>query len=437
MPVKPYMLRPSIEAMPRDELERLQLKLLRYQLRRVYEHVPFYRRRLEEAGIKPDDVRSLDDLAKLPFTRKDDLRANYPYGLLAVSLEEVVELHASSGTTGKPTIVLYTRKDLENWAELMARTLAAGGVGRGDIVYIALGYHWFTGGLGFHYGAQRLGALAVPAGTGFSERHIRMMRDLGATVLCAIPNYALRLAEVAKEMGVDPANDIPVKVGFFGAETWSEELRQRINMEWGIDSYDVYGMSELYGPGTAVDCHLHEGLHVWEDYYIVEVVDPKTGERLEPEEEGVLVVTTLGHDAMPLIRYWTNDITRILDARSCDCGRTMTRIARIKGRADDMLIINGVNVYPSVVEEVVLSEPWTAPHYQIVVEKDGHLDRMTVIVEANRRMSEDEKKTLAERLRRKLREYIIVNPRVVVLDPGELPRQEGGKAKRVIDKRKS
>jgi len=436
MPVKPYMLHPHIETAPRKEIEKLQLQRLRETVKKAYENVPFYHKRLKEAGIKPEDIRSLEDIRKLPFTYKDDLRQNYPYGLLAVPIEEIVEIHASSGTTGKPTVVAYTSRDLDNWAELMARSFAAGGVGKGDIVYIALGYHWFTGGLGFHYGAQKLGALAVPAGTGYTQRHVMMIRDLGATVLGAVPNYALRLAEVALEMGIDPAKDTRISVGFLGAEMWSEEMRKRINSLWDMDSYDIYGMSELYGPGTAVECHLHEGLHVWEDHYLIEVVDPKTGEPLEPEEEGVLVVTPLTHDAMPLIRYWTNDITKLLDATSCDCGRTMRRIARIKGRADDMLIINGVNVFPQAIELVVLSQPWASPHYQIVVEREGELDRLYVYVEANRKMDEKEKEHLAEKLKHQLRETIMVTPRVTILDPGQLPRQEGGKAKRVIDKRR-
>lgn len=436
MPRGSYHILNPVERAPREEIEKIQLQRLRETVKNAYENVPFYREKMKKAGVRPEDIRSLEDVRKLPFTYKDDLRRNYPYGLLAVPLSEVVEVHASSGTTGKPTVVAYTRRDLENWAELMARGMAAAGVTRDDIVYIALGYHWFTGGLGFHYGAQRLGALAVPAGTGFTQRHVMMIRDLGATVLAAVPNYALRLAEVAAEMGVDPARDTMVRVGMFGAEMWSEELRKRINEAWDMESFDVYGMSELYGPGTAFECHMHDGLHVWEDHYLVEVVDPKTGDPLGPEEEGVLVVTPLTHDAMPLLRYWTNDLTYIYDSRSCDCGRTMKRIARIKGRADDMLIINGVNVFPQVVEQVLLSEPWTNHHYQIIVEREGNLDRMYVLVETKRRLSPEEKERLAQRLQHRLHEALMINPRIRILNPGELPRQEGGKAKRVIDKRK-
>jgi len=435
MPGKPYILNP-VEMKPREEIEKLQLERLRAAVKKAYENVAFYHERFKKAGLRPEDIRSLDDVRKIPFTRKEDLRRNYPYGLFAVPLREVVEVHASSGTTGKPTVVGYTARDLDNWAELMARTMAAAGVARDDIVYIALGYHWFTGGLGFHYGAQRLGALAVPAGTGFTQRHVMMIRDLGATVLAAVPNYALRLAEVALELGVDPARDTRVRVGLFGAEMWTEELRKRINKLWDMDSYDVYGMSELYGPGTAVECHLHDGLHVWEDHYLVEVVDPKTGEPLGPEEEGVLVVTPLTHDAMPLLRYWTNDITFVYDAASCDCGRTMRRIARIKGRADDMLIINGVNVFPSAIEEALLSEPRVNHHYQVVVEREGNLDRLYIYVEAKERLGEEEKKRLEEELRYRLHEALMINPRVRVLQPGELPRPEGGKAKRVVDRRR-
>ena len=433
---KPRILHP-IERAPREEIEKLQLERLRWTVKRAYENVPFYHRRLREKGIRPEDIRSLEDARKLPFTVKNDLRDNYPYGLFAVPLSEVVEIHASSGTTGKPTVVGYTRRDLDNWAELMARTMAAAGVTREDIVYIALGYHWFTGGLGFHYGAQRLGALAVPAGTGFTQRHVMMIRDLGATVLGAVPNYALRLAEVAVEMGVDPARDTRLRTGLFGAEMWSDELRRKINKVWDMDSYDVYGMSELYGPGTASECHHHDGLHVWEDHYLVEVVDPKTGEPLEPEEKGILVVTPLTHDAMPLLRYWTNDITRIYDSTSCDCGRTMKRIARITGRADDMLIINGVNVFPSAIEQALLSEPGVGHHYQIIVTREGNLDRMYITVEAEKPMPEEQRQQLAQRLQYKLHETLMINPRVRVVNPGELPRTEGGKAKRIIDKRKT
>ena len=434
MPTKPYMLDP-VERADRREVEKLQLARLRETVRRAYERVPLYRKRMREAGVKPEDIKSLEDVRRLPFTFKDDLRREYPFGLLAVPLSEVVEVHASSGTTGKPTVVAYTRRDLENWAQLMARTLAAGGVSKGDTVYIILNYHWFTGGLGFHYGVQRLGAVAVPAGTGYTRRHLMMMRDLEANVVTAVPNYMVRLAEAAMEEGLDPARDFRLEVGFFGAEAWSEKLREWINRVWGIDSFDVYGMSELYGPGTAVECHLHDGLHVWEDHYLVEVVDPKTGEPVEPEEEGVLVVTPLTHDAMPLLRYWTNDLTFIYDARSCDCGRTMRRIARIKGRADDMLVVNGVNVFPTAIELAILGEEWASPHYQIIVEREDGLDVLYVRVEARRRLSEEEKRRLAERLREKLRETIMVNPRVIIEDPGSLPRFEGGKAKRVIDRR--
>jgi phenylacetate-CoA ligase len=432
--VKPYILEP-VEAMDRRELEKIQLERLRWTVRRAYENVPLYRKRMREAGVKPEDIRSLEDVRRLPFTFKDDLRREYPFGMLAVPLSEVVEVHASSGTTGKPTVVAYTRRDIENWAQLMARTMAAAGVSKGDIVYIILNYHWFTGGLGFHYGAQKLGATAVPAGVGYTRRHLMMMRDLHATAVAAIPNYMIRLAEEAVEAGLSPQSDFTLQVALLGAEAWSEGLRRRINETWGVESFDVYGMSELYGPGTAVERHLHDGLHVWEDHYFIEIVDPKTGEPVEPEEEGVLVVTPLTHDAMPLLRYWTNDLTFIYDSRSCDCGRTMRRIGRIRGRADDMLIVNGVNVFPQAIEHVILGEDWASPHYQIVVDREDGLDILYVHVESKRRLSEEEKRLLAEKLREKLRDVIIVNPRVVIEDPGSLPRFEGGKAKRVVDRR--
>ncbi|MEM1679231.1 MAG: phenylacetate--CoA ligase [Ignisphaera sp.] len=424
----------TLETILRSELEKMQLAKLKEQVKRVYERCYYYRRKMREAGIAPEDIRSLNDTRKLPFTTKDDLRDAYPYGTLAVDLSEVVEVHGSSGTTGKPTLSFYTQIDIENWSEVMARSLTAIGITKSDIVFIAYNYHMFTGGLGFHYGALKIGATAIPAGVGYTQRQIMMIKDLAVTMLTSVPNYALRLAEVAFEMGIDPAKDTRVRKGMFGAAPWSEEMRSRIEKIWEMAAYDMYGMSELYGPGVASECIHREGLHVWEDHYLVEVVDPRTGDVLEPEERGELVVTTLSKDAMPLIRYRTRDITRILDVKQCLCGRTHRKIDRIQGRTDDMFIVNGVNIWPSAIEEVLLREPLVAPYYQIVLERDDALDRMIVVVEAVKQLSDRDREILEKRIQRDLKEAIIVTPVVEVVDPGTLPRFDG-KPKVVVDKR--
>ena len=380
-----------------------------------------------------DSIRSLDDLRKIPFTTKDNLRNNYPYGLLAVSLDEIVEIHSSSGTTGKPTVIAYTQRDIENWSEIMARSLVAANVTREDIMLISYSYHMFTGGLGFHYGALKLGVIAIPMGSGYTQRQVKVIKDLGVTVLASTPNYSLRIAEVAESMGIDPLS-LNVKRGIFGAEPWSESLRKKIEETWGLEAYDIYGLSELYGPGVAVECEKHEGLHVWEDHYIVEVVNPRSGEPLEPEEEGEIVITTLTHDAMPLIRYRTGDLSYIIDSRECDCGRTHVRIGRIKGRKDDMLIINGINVWPKAIEEVILSFKETIPQYQIIIDNQGVMDKLEIMVEANVKGIEREK--LEEKIRNALKETVLVTPEVKIVDPGMLLRTDGGKVRRVIDRRK-
>ncbi len=426
---------PSVECMPRQELEKLKLERLKAVVKRMYEESKYYREKMKQAGVTPDDVKTLDDLRKLPLTTKQDLRNLYPYGALLTSLSEVVEIHASSGTTGKPTVAPYTARDIENWSEIMARCLASGGLTKNDVLHICFNYHMFTGGLGFHYGALKIGAAIIPAGGGYTQRQVMMIKDFGATMLACVPNYALRLAEVAMEMGIDPARDTKVRKGMFGAEMWSEELRRRIEKIWDMEAYDIYGMSELYGPGVAVECPMHNGLHVWEDYYIVEVIDPKTGEPVEPEEKGELVFTTLTKEGMPLVRYRTGDVSRILDVKGCDCGRTHVRIDRIQGRVDDMFIVNGVNVWPSAVEQVLLREPLVAPFYQIILDREGTMDKMIVVVEAAKKLTDEEKEALAKKLQYDLRENILVTPKVEVVDPGTLPRIEGGKAKRVIDRR--
>jgi len=425
---------PTLETIKRSDLENIQLQRLRDVVKKVYEKNIYYHRKMKEVGLKPDDIKTLSDLRKLPFTTKDDLREMYPYGSLVVDISEVVEVHGSSGTTGKPTLSFYTKRDIENWSELMARSLTAIGITKNDIIFIAYNYHMFTGGFGFHYGALKIGATAIPAGVGYSQRQVTMIKDLGVTMITSVPNYALRLAEAAYEMGIDPAKDTKVRKGMFGAAPWSEEMRSRIERVWDMRAYDMYGLSELYGPGVASECLYRGGLHVWEDHYIVEVIDPKTGDLLEPEEKGELVITTLTKDAVPLIRYRTRDISRILDTKTCDCGRTHIKIDRIQGRTDDMFIINGVNIWPSAVEEVLLREPLIAPYYQIVIERQDALDRMTIFVESIKPLNSVEKEALEKKLQRDLKETIIVTPIVKIVDAGTLPRFDG-KPKIVIDKR--
>ncbi|MEM4514084.1 MAG: phenylacetate--CoA ligase, partial [Ignisphaera sp.] len=340
---------PSLESASRKDLEEIQVKRLREQIYRVYNNTSYYHRKMKEVGLKPEDIKSLEDVKKLPFTTKDDLRENHPFGYLVVDYSNIVEVHGTSGTTGESIFMYYTAKDIENWGEVMARSLAAAGLTKNDIIQITPSFSLFTGGFGFFYGARKIGACIVPTGPGFSKRQVYVMMKLGTTMLAGIANYALRLAEVAFELGIDPAKDTKVRKGVFGAEMWSNALRKKIEKIWDMETFDIYGMAELYGPGTAIDCEYHEGLHVWEDHYFVEVVDPKTGELLEPEEKGELVVTTLTKDAVPLIRYRTRDITRIIDIKTCECGRTHKKIDRIQGRTDDMFIINGVNIWPSAI----------------------------------------------------------------------------------------
>ena len=426
------MLQPRIETMNAEKLGKLQILRLKKILRKVFRRQRFYREKMRSLGLKPSDIRDKKDLSKLPFTLKNDLRTSYPYNAIVVSRDRVLELHASSGTTGKPTLIAYTFKDLRNWSELMARSLAAAGVTKNDVIHVSYNYHMFTGGLGFHYGGLKLGAAVIPAGTGGSERQVKMIVDFGATVLASVPNYALRLAEVAGDMGIDPIHDTKVRKGVFGAEPWSNEMRMRIEKAWDMDARDMYGLSELYGPGVAVECGEKEGLHVWEDHYLAEVVDPKTGEPVEPEEWGVLVITTLTHDALPLIRYWTGDITRFLDIGKCGCGRTHRKIDRVKGRVDDMLIINGLNVYPSAVESIVLREDWASNVFIIEVGKNGHMDRGRLIVESRRILDASEAEVLAKKLAARLRENLLVSFHVKVVNPGALTVNWGGKMRRVV-----
>ena len=426
----------EIETMPREALEALQLKRLQNMVERVYNLVPFYKKQLDEQNVKPEDIKSLDDLKRLPFTSKQDLRDNYPFGMFTLPMEQIVRVHASSGTTGKPTVVGYSRRDIEIWSELMARSFAAAGVGRGDVIQNAYGYGLFTGGLGAHYGGEKLGATVIPISGGNTKKQIMIMNDFKSTVLTATPSYTLYLSEAIKDMNLDKS-DLHLKVGILGAEPWSEKMRTAIEDKLDIDAIDIYGLSEIMGPGVAIECkEAKHGLHIWEDAFIPEIIDPETGDVLEDGEEGELVITTIAKDAMPLIRYRTRDITRIIKD-PCICGRTHRRIERIKGRSDDMLIIRGVNIFPSQIESLLMETEGVEPHYQIIVDRVDNLDTLEVRVEVSEKVFSDEIKHL-QRLQRSIEKDVKdlygINIKVSLAEPKSLERFEG-KAKRVIDKR--
>lgn len=427
----------EFETLPREALVALQSKRLRDLIGRAYAEVPFYRRKLDGARCKPGDVRGVEDLKNLPFTTKDDLRDTYPFGLFAVPMERVVRVHASSGTTGKPTVVGYTRRDIDTWAELMARTLACGGTTKGDVVHNAYGYGLFTGGLGAHYGAEKIGATVIPISGGNTKRQIMLMQDFGSTILLCTPSYALNLAEVMAEEGVDPAS-LRLKCGLFGAEPWSESMRAEIEKKLKISALDIYGLSEVIGPGVASECiEEKQGLHIFEDHFIAEIIDPSTGNVLPYGKTGELVFTTITKEAFPVIRYRTRDISR-LDVSPCSCGRTHVRMDRISGRTDDMLIIRGVNVFPSQIESVLMTIEGVEPHYQLIVSREGSLDLLEVQVEVGEAVFTDEIKgleMLAKRIEHEIKDLLGVSCKVKLVEPKTIQRSEG-KAKRVIDNRK-
>jgi phenylacetate-CoA ligase len=432
---KMFMFERAVETMPRAELQALQTERLKHVLSQAYSRVPHYRKKFDATGIKPADLKSLSDIEKFPFTLKSDLRDNYPFAMFAVPREQLLRLHASSGTTGKPTVVGYTRGDLDCWSDLMARCFACAGARPGDLVHNAYGYGLFTGGLGAHYGAERLGCTVVPVSGGGTERQVTLIQDFGARVLCATPSYALNIAEVAEGMGVDLRKS-NLRVGFFGAEPWSDAMRSSLEERLGLKAIDIYGLSEIIGPGVACECDMaRAGLHGWEDHFLFEVIDPKTLKPLPFGEAGELVITTLTKEAMPMIRYRTRDITR-LNNEPCACGRTHIRIMRVTGRDDDMLIIRGVNVYPSQVEAVLVGLPGLSPHYQIVLTREGVLDSMTVEVEAvpGAATTDADRASKAAEVVRHIKSMIGVTCSVTVKMPGEVPRSQG-KAVRVRDMR--
>ncbi|MBO8158469.1 phenylacetate--CoA ligase [Thermosyntropha sp.] len=428
----------EMECMPREEMEKLQLKRLKETLHRVYEKSSVYRRKFDEIGFKPEDFESLDDLKKLPFTVKDDFRDNYPFGMFTVPVKDVVRIHASSGTTGKLTVVGFTRNDLEIWSELVARMATMAGVTDEDVTQIAFGYGLFTGAHGLHYGLEKIGATVIPISGGNSEKQIMIMKDFGTTVLVSTPTYALHLSEVAMKMGIDPKNDLNVRLGLFGGEAFSEEYRREIEARWGMLATDNYGLSEVGGPGFSGECELICGQHVAEDYFIVEIVDPVTLEPLPPGEKGEVVITTLGREALPVIRYRTKDISSIT-YEPCACGRTTARLSKITGRTDDMLIIRGVNVFPSQIESVLVNIEGLEPHYQIVVYKKGFLDEIEIKVEISEDIFSDkyaDLERIEENLRQQLYKTLSINPKIKLVEPHSIERS-AGKAKRVIDLRNS
>jgi phenylacetate-CoA ligase len=430
------MFDPRSEMMPRAELAALQTARVRRVLEHAYAKVDAVRQKFAAVGVTPSDFETLADIARFPFTMKSDLRAAFPFGLLAVPREHILRVHASSGTSGTPTIVGYSRGDLECWSDLMARSLACAGVRPGDIVHNALGYGLFTGGLGFHYGAERLGCTVVPVSGGGTERQVTLLRDLGAHVLFATPSYALNIAEAAERMGVDLRSG-PLRTGVFGAEPWSEALRSQLEERLGIQAIDLYGLSEIIGPGVACECHQEQsGLHAWEDHFLCEIIDPQTLQPLPVGEEGELVITTLTKEALPVIRYRTRDITRLND-EPCSCGRTHVRLMRVSGRSDDMLIVRGVNVYPSQVEAVLVGFPGLAPHYQLVLTREGVLDEMTIEVELApaAAAAQGDRARISEDVARHVKAMIGLTCKVAVKSPGEVPRSQG-KAVRVKDLRK-
>lgn len=427
----------ACECMSRQDMEDLQSERLRKLVAYSYDNVTYYRKKMDEAGVKPEDIKSISDLSRLPFTVKDDLRDNYPYDAFAVPMRDIVRIHASSGTTGKPTVVGYTKADLETWAEVMARTFSAAGVREDSIVQVAYGYGLFTGGLGAHYGAEKLGASVIPISGGNTQKQIMLLQDFGSDAIACTPSYALYLAEVLGEMGIDPRKDLKLKYGIFGAEPWSHEMRAQIEEKLGIRATDIYGLSEIIGPGVATECELQDGLHIMEDHFLPEIINPETGEVLKEGQKGELVFTTLTKEGIPLIRYRTRDVTS-LRYDKCGCGRTLVRMEKVMGRSDDMLIIRGVNVFPTQVESVLANMAEIEPHYLLVVDRKNNMDTLEIWVEMSEELFSDEVKKIEE-VRQKIKDNIQsllgLTADIKLVEPKTIERSMG-KAKRVEDKRK-
>jgi phenylacetate-CoA ligase len=426
---------PLIERMPVDELEKMQEKKLKHLVNYVYQHSDFYKKRFDEAGVRPEDIQTLDDLKKLPFTYKSDLRDTYPTGMFCVPNEQLVRFHVSSGTTGKPTVVGYTKNDIDGWTTSLARAMTSIGVGRGDIIQVGYGYGLFTGGLGAHYGAEEIGATVLPTSSGNTERQIELIQDLNSSVIACTPSYFLFMNEVAEKANVSIDKDTNLRVGIFGAEPWSEEMRARIEQATGIKAYDIYGTSELSGP-LFTECQYQDGIHIWADQFLIEVIDPKTGEQLKEGERGELVITTLFKEALPLIRYRIGDIT-VINKEPCECGRTHPRIMRVLGRADDMLIVRGINVFPGQIESVLMNIPEVGEHFMIVVDRVNELDVMKVQIEMTDQAFSDKVNDiidLEKKVASALKSVLNISVKVELVESGTIPRSMG-KAKRVTDNR--
>ncbi len=424
----------KMETLPRKEIRELQLKRLKETVKKLYENVPFYRNKFKELKIKPTDIKTLEDIRKLPLTTKDDLRNNSPFGMMVTSLDNCIELHASSGTTGIPITVCYTPNDIDVWSEVMARCLSMSGLTKKDIFQNPIPYGTFTGAFGFHYGAQKVGALVIPSGMGQSERQLKLMDYYDTTFISGVASYAMRLSQVAQEIDVD-LEKLKVRNGLFGAEMFTPGLKKRIMNAWDMDVHDIYGLTEMCGPGVSTDCDQHDGLHLWEDHFLIEVLDPITLEPVEPEEEGEIVLTTLTKEGMPLLRYRTRDIAKIYDQEVCDCGRTHVKHTTIKGRSDDMIIIRGTNIYPGQIESVLMKNQEVGGNWRMVLDTKNDVDMLTVEVESKNQLSQVESADLEESLKNDIKSVIVFTPRVTVLPPNGIP-QEGLKAKRVIDNRK-
>ncbi len=424
-----------IETMPREELVSIQNDRLKSMISRIYHNVPFYRNKFQEIGLFPEDIKGIEDLHKLPFTTKQDMRDNYPYGLFAADINDIVRLHASSGTTGKPTVVGYTRKDINNWAEVCARSLVAAGGTAHSVIQIAYGYGLFTGGLGLHYGAEHLGASTIPISSGNTDRQVMLMKDFNTTLLACTPSYALYLADALEDAGISP-EELDLESGIFGAEPWSENMRTEIEKKLDISAHNIYGLSEICGPGVASECSCKEGMHVWEDHFVPEIVDPSTLETLPYGSTGELIFSSISKEGIPLLRYRTRDLT-VLNNEMCSCGRTHVRMGRVMGRTDDMIIIRGVNVFPSQIEDVLLEIGGIEPHYQLIITREGTLDYLEVLVEVTEELFSDKIKnmeTLSNTISQRLNSVLQLSAKITLVEPRSIPRSEG-KANRVIDKR--
>ena len=428
------MFNKKMETATRKKISELQLKRLKETVHRIYDHVPFYKEKFKELKITPEDIKTLDDIRKLPLTTKHDLRDHAPFGMMAVPLDACIELHASSGTTGIPVTVCYTPQDLDVWSEVMARCLSMAGLTKHDVFQNPIPYGTFTGAFGFHYGAQKVGALVIPSGMGQSERQLKLMEYYGTTFISGVASYTLRLSQVAKEMGMD-LSKLKVRHGLFGAEMFTSGLKKRLQESWEMDVHDIYGLTEMCGPGVSTDCDQHNGLHLWEDHFLVEVLDPITLEPVAPEEKGELVLTTLTKEGMPLLRYRTRDIAKLIDQKVCDCGRTHVKHTPVSGRSDDMLIIRGTNIYPGQIESVLMKYDEVGNNWRMVLTTEDDTDQLTVEVESKAPLSQVEQMDLEDILKNDIKSVIVFTPRITVLPPNTIP-QQSLKAKRVIDERR-